>query len=226
MIASMIAGLLVHYNTTMLAIFLIALIWLVIAGKGEGLFGYIVLYAVLWGITELCVMWLSISPAASVAISLSNIGLMGRRAFPALLFALLLAKQPTGSLLASFYALHLPKAFGIGVATMLRFFPTLSQEYRSIRNAQKFRGLGVGFWNTLAHLPKVLSHILIPLVIRVTKIAEELSASVTVRGVRFHNEVVSFRPIRFRKKDTAALLVTLTVFAVVLLVNRLLGVSP
>lgn len=46
---------------------------------------------------------------------------------------------------------------------MLRFFPTLGEEYRAIRNSQRFRGIGVGILHTLTHLPSTIEYILIPL---------------------------------------------------------------
>lgn len=139
---------------------------------------------------------------------------------------MLLYRVPTGSFMAALNAMRLLKAVGIGIGIMLRFFPTVAQEYRSIRNAQKFRGVGVGFWHMLAHLPQTLSCILLPLVIRVNRIAEELSASVTVRGVRFHNEVVSFRSVRFSGRDALLLGGGLTAGAGVLLLERfMVGVS-
>ena len=59
--------------------------------------------------------------------------------------------------------------------------------------------------HTLTHLPTTVEYILIPLILRTTKVAEELSASMTVRGVRFSGETVSYRSIRFCWKDAALL---------------------
>ena len=114
-----------------------------------------------------------------------------------------LAKEPTGSLLASLQAMRLPKAVGIGLAVLLRFFPTIGGEYRAIRASQRFRGIGVGVVHTLAHLPSTVEYILIPLILRTIKVAEELSASMTVRGVRFSGETISYRPVRFTGRDAA-----------------------
>ena len=82
-------------------------------------------------------------------------------------------------------------------------FPTISGEYRAIRSSQRFRGIGVGVVHTLTHLPSTVEYILIPLILRTTKVAEELSASMTVRGVRFSGETISYRPIHFSRKDGA-----------------------
>ena len=117
-------------------------------------------------------------------------------------------------------AVTVPKAAGIGTAVVLRFFPTIAGEYRAIRSSQRFRGIGVGVLHTLTHLPTTVEYILIPLILRTTKVAEELSASMTVRGVRFSGETVSYRSIRFCWKDAALLALLLAVACTVLLLER------
>lgn len=74
--------------------------------------------------------------------------------------------------------------------------------------------------HTLTHLPTTVEYILIPLILRTTKVAEELSASMTVRGVRFSGETVSYRSIRFCWKDAVLLALLLAVACTVLLLER------
>lgn len=135
-------------------------------------------------------------------------------------FATALAGEANGSLMAALQAMRFPKAVGIAVAVVLRFFPTISGEYRAIRSSQRFRGIGVGVLHTLTHLPTTAEYILIPLILRTTKVAEELSASMTVRGVRFSGETVSYRSIRFCWKDAALLAILFAVACTVLLLER------
>ncbi len=215
LLAGAVAGMYARSEAAMLALFVVAVAFHVLDRRIGKALQYAFGYLFLWGITEATLAWVS-ATASGMALSLSNMSMSGRRAMVPLLFALLLAKTPVGSLMAALNNMRLPKAISIGTATMMRFFPTLAQEYRSIRNAQKFRGVGVGFWNTLFHLPRVFSCLLIPLIIRITKIAEELSASVTVRGVRFCGEVTSFRPVRFTKRDMAFLVCGMAAFVMIL----------
>ncbi len=215
LIAGATAGMFARSETAMLAMFGVALVFHLLDRHLGRAIGYAFGYAVLWGLTKASLIWLT-ATSSGVALSLSNLGMSGRRAMVPILFVLLLARVPVGSFMAALNNMHLPKAFSIGLATIMRFFPTLAQEYRSIRNAQKFRGVGVGFWNTLLHLPRVLSCLLIPLIIRITKISEELSASVTVRGVRFGGEVTSFRLVRFTKRDMAFLVLGIAAFLMTL----------
>ena len=145
--------------------------------------------------------------AFSVSSMLSSIGIVSRKVLVPLSFVICLAREPTGSLMAALQKLHLPKAAGIGTAVVLRFFPTIAGEYRAIRSSQRFRGIGVGVLHTLTHLPTTVEYILIPLILRTTK-------------VRFSGETVSYRSIRFCWKDAALLALLLAVACTVLLLER------
>ena len=164
---------------------------------------YMLYYLVFYGIGWAGVRLLDSNVAFSVSSMLSSIGIVGRKILIPLSFATALAGEATGSLMAALQAMRFPKAVGIAASVVLRFFPTISGEYRAIRSSQRFRGIGVGVVHTLTHLPSTVEYILIPLILRTTKVAEELSASMTVRGVRFSGETISYRPIHFSWKDGA-----------------------
>ncbi|QOS69256.1 energy-coupling factor transporter transmembrane protein EcfT [Eggerthella guodeyinii] len=172
-------------------------------GNGRYTLSLLAAYAVLLGVAWAGAQMLADNPANALGLSLGSMGSLGRRMLVPFSFAAGLAAQPTGSLLAALRALHLPKAAGIALAVLLRFLPTIGEEYRAIRRSQKFRGVGLGIANTLAHLPSTLECIVVPLVIRTTRISDELSASITVRGVRFGGETVSYRPVGFSARDAA-----------------------
>lgn len=191
----------IHSETGLACAFLLCLAMQIPCGKAGRIPSYIAFYVLLLGFSFVGV-WLMRWPALfSLGTAISNMGILGRRVLIPFSFIFTLAGMPTGALLEALRRLCLPKAAGVALAVMLRFFPTLGEEYRSIRSAQKFRGVGVGIFHTLAHLPTTIEYILIPLIIRTTKIADELSASVTVRGVRYSGGVISFREVRFGARD-------------------------
>ena len=164
---------------------------------------YIILTGLVWIGTQLTMLDL---PQTGIVFSVP--GQMGRRMLIPLSFAIILASTPTGAFLEAIAKMKLPKAFGIGIAVILRFFPTILQEYRMIRNSQKFRGIGINLWDKITQLPQIIENTLIPLIMRTSKIAEELSASVTVRGIRFTGEVISFTPMHLKAKDKALMITT------------------
>lgn len=214
---SMAVSLFLHPEIGILSFFTVSMLWLFMAGWGGRVPVYILFYVVFYGLTQLALSWIKLSPSSAFAVTISVTGTGARKMLVPVLFAMMLANMPTGSLLGALYAMRVPKPFGIGLAIMLRFFPTIGQEYRAVRNAQKFRGIGIGFWGILFHLPRAIEFVLIPLVIRITKISEELSASVTVRGVRFDNSVTSFRPVCFRAKDYILLILSSAIYLLILI---------
>lgn len=201
-----------------LAVFCIAIHLL--TGHSDKAIPYSVCYLAFTGIAWGGVGLVESEVAFSVSSMLASLGVLGRKSIIPLSFAICLAKEPTGSLLASLQAMRLPKAVGIGLAVLLRFFPTIGGEYRAIRASQRFRGIGVGVVHTLTHLPSTVEYILIPLILRTIKAAEELSASMTVRGVRFSGETISYRPVRFTGKDAALCAMAVLIPAAVFLLER------
>ena len=193
--------LLVHSEIGGLCLFLGCLLIHLLSGNANKILPYMLYYLVFYGIGWVGVKLLDSNVAFSVSSMLSSIGIVGRKILIPLSFSTALAGEATGSLMAALQAMRFTKAVGIAVAVVLRFFPTISGEYRAIRSSQRFRGIGVGVVHTLTHLPSTVEYILIPLILRTTKVAEELSASMTVRGVRFSGETISYHPIHFSWKD-------------------------
>lgn len=193
--------LLVHSEIGGLCLFTGCLLIHLLSRNRNKLLPYVLYYLIFYGIGWAGVRLLDSGAAFSVSSMLSSIGIVGRKMLIPLSFATALAGEATGSLMAALRAMRFPKAVGIAVAVVLRFFPTISGEYRAIRSSQRFRGIGVGIIHTLTHLPSTVEYILIPLILRTTKVTEELSASMTVRGVRFSGETISYHPIYFSWKD-------------------------
>ena len=122
--------------------------------------------------------------------------------------------------MAALQAMRFPKAVGIAVAVVLRFFPTIYGEYRAIRSSQRFSGNWGRRGSHASHLPSTVEYILIHRILRTTKVAEELSASMTVRGVRFSGETISYRPIHFSWKDGALCVFMAVIAGTVLLLRK------
>lgn len=199
-----------------LILFLSGWLMLMAAGYRRRMFRYLLYYgllsAVIWGAVQMMML----IPGHALPVYFSTLGVYGRKFLLPLMYMMRVADVPTGAMLEALYRLRLPKSAGIAAAVLLRFLPTISHEYRMIRYAQKFRGLGVGVVNTIVHLPGWLSGVLLPLIVRTTRIADELSASAVVRGVRLSDGITSFWPVRIGCKDIVMMVVQGAVIVVVL----------
>ena len=81
--------------------------------------------------------------------------------------------------MAAMNRMHAPQGLSISIAVMMRFFPTLAEEYRSIRDAMKIRGIQFGGGKA----SKMVTYRLIPLLFSSISIGDELSAAAITRGL-------------------------------------------
>jgi energy-coupling factor transport system permease protein len=172
----------------------LALLWICLRGKFAKGFMLAVAYGALWGLSHLL---LGIKGFQTIWLFCS----LGRNIIIPLTFADGIVDAPTGTLLSVFSKLRLPKAFGISTVVLLRYAPTIAYELRAIRASLKFRGIGIGFWNTVLHLPSNFERTLLPMLIRTTHISEELSAAAMVRGVRMNGDIISYDEVRITPLD-------------------------
>lgn len=100
--------------------------------------------------------------------------------------------------------MHFPKGAIITLAVVFRYLPTVSDEFRSIKNTMKLRGVGLTFKYIILHPIKTGEYAIVPLIIRSMKIADELAASAMTRGLDLETKRTSYREIRLRLKDFVA----------------------
>jgi len=79
---------------------------------------------------------------------------------------------------AAMERMYIPQKIVIPVSVIFRFFPTVIEEYFSISDAMKMRGIA-----TLRSPMKMLEYRVVPLMMCVVKIGEELSAAALTRGL-------------------------------------------
>ena len=98
---------------------------------------------------------------------------------------------------------------------IFRFAPTMREEFRSINDAMRMRGIRIGakkFWRNPTAL---LEYRIIPLIISLAKIGNELSAAALTRGLERPGQHTSIAKIGFRPADVTVLI----------LVTALLGIT-
>lgn len=105
--------------------------------------------------------------------------------------------------IAAFKKLHLPNWLLIPLAVMARFFPTIAEDYRHIRKAMAFRGIGTGFWDLVKHPFQTLEFILIPLLMNATQVAEDLTISSLTKGLGLPGAHTTIVPLKMKTFDWA-----------------------
>lgn len=111
---------------------------------------------------------------------------------------------------------HLPRWLLIPIAVMVRFFPTVYEEYQSIRQAMAFRGVGISLLDLMKRPLQTLEFVLIPLLMKAAQVAEELTIASLTKGIGLKEKHTSLIKIEWTIYD-----LTYSVFVFVPLIYSL-----
>ena len=84
-----------------------------------------------------------------------------------------------GEFMSCMQKMHIPDGIAVSLAVVMRFFPTIKEEYSSINDAMRMRGIMLGGGNVL----RMFEFRMIPLLFSCVNIGEELSAAAITRGL-------------------------------------------
>ena len=207
------------YSETMLwCLFALTAVWLLMFGLHKKALVYVMVYAALWAA-------LFTLREMQIPGSIPLLTVYVRRIIIAVMGASPVMAAPTGRLIASLYRMKLPKTAVLSLAVFFRFMPTVSMEYRCIREAQKFRGIGTSVAGVLLHPFLTAECILVPMLMRTSKIADELAASVSVRGMQLEGECSSLHEVRMCAFDWLVLIFGIIAVAAIFAADRIIGGS-
>ena len=113
----------------------------------------------------------------------------------------LIDSTPVGLLMSALEKLKMPYSLVITLSVMFRFFPTLGEEYRSIKNAMKMRGIGLNVLNVMRHPLLTLEYVMVPLLSSAARIGDELAAAGHTKGVDAPGKKVRYKTARFGIAD-------------------------
>lgn len=119
----------------------------------------------------------------------------------------ILTRTEVSEFVAVMWKLRFPQTAIIPLSVVFRYFPTMKEEWASIRAAMKMRGIHVS-----------LEHIMVPLMMSAVNISEELSAAALCRGLDSPESHTSLVQVRFHFSDILTWCITgiLAVTAIIL----------
>lgn len=95
--------------------------------------------------------------------------------------------------LTAMQKMHVSDKIIIPISVIFRFFPTIREEYRSITDAMRMRGVALGGRKA----SEAVEYRLVPLIAACTVIGEELSAAAVTRGLEVGSRRSCIWEIRF-----------------------------
>ncbi len=111
--------------------------------------------------------------------------------------------------------MYVPDGITISLAVVMRFFPTIKEEYASIRDAMKMRGVMLGGGSVV----KMVEYRMIPLMFSCVNIGDELSAAAITRGLGGKVKRTSIEQLKMQALDYVFVF-AFTAAAVIFMVSK------
>ncbi len=138
----------------------------------------------------------------SVAASFATMIVMVRCVFCVGMFAsTMIATTRAGELACALQRAHLPRHGIIAVCTALRFFPTMAGEFRAVAEALRVRGMAITPKSVVTQPVRTMENLLVPVMSRLSIVADELSNAAIVRGMDSARPRTSYYDLRLRAAD-------------------------
>ena len=155
---------------------IIPFILLLSEGKWRTAAKYLLLYAVCFALERVALYTLS-GMASFILLAVCSV--MTRFAPGFMMGAFLISSTSVSDFIAAMKRMHITEKIIIPLSVIFRFFPTIGEENAAISDAMRMRGIRFGG----RHPGKMIEYRLIPLMISVVKIGDELSAAALTRGL-------------------------------------------
>ena len=108
---------------------------------------------------------------------------------------------PVSAFVCAMRRMRVPEAVVVPCVVIIRFFPTILNDYRRIREAMALRGIASGAAAWLRHPARSLEYVLVPLLMNATTVAQDLSVAALTKGLGREGAHTSRTAIRMRACD-------------------------
>lgn len=180
--------------------------WLCIILLYFGFYKQSLFYVVIYTFTT---FWLlEMIPKGIVFISPMLLGMVYKFIVP-IMAAYLTFKIPSGKLIAVFQKCALPQNIILILLVIIRFIPTISGEFKTIREAMRVRGFTGSAKRVLFHPLQTMEYAVVPLIFRSIKVGDELAAASIVRGIENPTKKNSYYETKFTKVDVIIIFISI-----------------
>lgn len=128
------------------------------------------------------------------------------------LSGIIIGNTKVGEFLSAMNRSHIPQKLVIPVAVMLRYVPTIREDWRYIKDAMRMRDVSPSLKGLVAHPAMTVECLYVPLMMAASKTADELTVAAVTRGIENPAPRTSYARIGFGAADAVMLLAFFTLF--------------
>ena len=123
----------------------------------------------------------------------------------AFLSSIILSTTKVNEFLTAMNKAHIPKKVLIPLAVMLRYIPTVREDWGYIKDAMRLRDVTPSLFGLLKNPAMTVECLYVPLLMTASNTAEELSCAAVTRGIENPKPRTCLLAIRFRGRDLIAI---------------------
>ncbi len=128
--------------------------------------------------------------------------------FPCLMISSIVLKTTRiNEFLTAMNRSHVPRQIVIPLAILLRYLPTVREDWSYIRDAMILRGINPTLWGFITHPALTIECLYVPLLITASKTADDLSIASMTRGIEHPGARTSITELKMRWYDFIAVIV-------------------
>lgn len=173
----------------------------------------VVYYIGMYVLTIILPYWLMPHLPPVVNLLFTGMIAVSTQAIPSMsMFCFIVMTTTVSEFIAAMDKMHVSKKISVPISSMFRFFPTIREEYIAIRDAMHLRK--VASWRNPIEM---LEFRMVPLLMELVSIGNELSASAMTRGLDAPQKRVNVCPIGFHWQDVVAGLFCLMMLGIYIL---------
>jgi len=123
-------------------------------------------------------------------------------------FYLITHTSRIGEYISAFTQMHLPNEVIIPLAVMLRFVPTIQEEWQTVNQALRLRGMALTWKNIVRRPMQMMEYMLVPFLLQCSLIVDEMSAAVMARGFDRNMPRSSYAEVQMKVLDWCIVMIS------------------
>ena len=168
-----------------------------------------VLYSVIYIIIVGLMFYIYHIPNTTLALTIVSISYFVQKfVIAVMMIEFLTRKTSMPYVISAMQTMKFPNAVAIPFIVILRYMPTLREDYGYLKDSLKIRGIRTSGIEFFIHPIRSLEFMIVPILFRSIRVAEELSTSVLLRGIENYKNRTNIYPLKFTKIDAGYALFT------------------
>ena len=103
--------------------------------------------------------------------------------------------------LSAMQHMKIPDAAAVPIMVALRFFPTIREDYHSLKDSLRIRKVSLSPLQFIIHPVRMVEYLFVPILMKSLRTSDELAASALSRGFEHMNEQTILYPLKLNALD-------------------------